>query len=515
MTGLRHTLRLRQRLLRWIFSTTTIGSALIAGVTAPTVNDAWADESMSRRDHNRFGVSVLVMEEAAEPVWPGESEQWCGWGTHDSVLDVRHQQATESPDFRGQIAKVASQVRARVEVTVREYLEPFVAVGPAGTSHWSELQAFAKHFTESLENEHEVPQSIDADSIAADITPHHDVDFGIVSFVPFVDFDGKINCSFFAPSAPWEVAETREQELVKSGEAILADWQSHDAGTLEVVASEAVIRLQRDTLGLQEPIDVDQRGHQAEVSFASDTAAAESAAVSNKTQKAGSRQDIAAIASHQRSRLIGASSVVATIEEVYLPYDLAARDLKLRNLFPLESASFCLLQRAELKGFDQESLDDQRNGATVALATPKSNRHLAAPECLWDELVWNVSDQLGRQSSLRRSLRPRRLGKQLAHLSSIGARSTSQGAAALIARWTPSTDECPPTETIADSPLAAPTASKRLLARAEAVEGPLPMAPAQQAPLREWVTNWFRATDTIQHWFRVATSRSNDPVLLR
>tara|TARA_R110002049_G_scaffold305056_3_gene501082 strand:+ start:22725 stop:24554 length:1830 start_codon:yes stop_codon:yes gene_type:complete len=521
-------------------------------------------------------------------------EQWCGWGTHDSfpnaVCDnelavekgviqakknkkvdrevksddrgiasdleaVDHPEVTASladkekeSGLSKAIATITASVGSRVGVSVQQLVEPFAMVGPDACSTLDEIAALTKYWTapDTASWKNESPEMkvveadatadvIDADAIAAapgELVANDDVDYGIVSFVPFVDFVGQPDSQSEWESPLASAVVFGSHDLVASDDKIAIDWQSHDDAGFDVVSREDVKSMQLDTPALQSPIDLPQREQKASASLAKDALAVETATVSKETRVADSREEnagshaalpdnVAATSTPRiNRRLVGGSAMIVTIDEVILPFDLAIQDPTLRNLFPVQYGTCCILERTELSGLDSDetlsmavetdivkNVESARQQGPIAVAG-----RFDEPACLLDDAIWNLECVLDRKSAFRRSIRAKRIGRQLGKLASTAMQQTAD----LVSAWPalPHGALASKTDSTPLSEPAAETAGQKLIARAALdpagqAEAP-PAAPITQIDqvhidqLKDALLSWCRQAESVGQWMHAA-----------
>ena len=96
---------------------------------------------------------------------------------------------------------------------------------------------------------------IEADSISNDVSAspsydgsaQNDVDFNVVSIVPFVDFDGNLELRHSLASPLAKAVTLQCPASTAPREELVIDWISHDDAYFDVVVVEDVRRMQFDT----------------------------------------------------------------------------------------------------------------------------------------------------------------------------------------------------------------------------------------------------------------------------
>ncbi len=183
---------------------------------------------------------------------------------------------------------------------------------------------------------------------------------------------------------------------------------------------------------------------------------------------------------------IGASAVIFTIEDAYLPYDVSATDFRLWSVFPLVTEPLCVrgrIQRGETSplwdNFDELALNDANDptldasavtGESVAAAADGDTDDLLEiygdPDCLIAQLLWEIGEELEFKTHTGPWLKPRTYGRKLASAARISRRVAANATSRLAAIWPDS-----------DSPKLVPvvTAGDLLLARAGAIAASEPL----------------------------------------
>ena len=402
-------LRLRHFHVALILTFVSLASPTSFSILAAADVEDGEGQSLAANDHeHRFGRSVLMFHNES-PTDESDSlyVDTCGWGTHDTCPDLyrdslivddeashdthdeaNSDQATSTSPFVTAVETVAKTVGSNVGVSVQQMLEPFAMVGPDANSSLAEIAFLMKYRSSSLiDDQNQVTERnssqkevVGADPNTRDIgargaTAQDDVDFDVVSYVPFFDFDECLpSHDPWEESDPWaktlaSAVEVGTFDSVESGEQVRLDWRSHDDARFGVVGSEDVIRLHLDTLAMQQPADEIDAEQLALASTAKDAKANAIAVASTAPQEAGSRDKPEPTfdgTSDDPAALVGSGAVIVTLPEVYLPFDLAVRDRKLRNLFPLDSGYACFLTRTKLAGLKEASKVDSADNKAVA-----------------------------------------------------------------------------------------------------------------------------------------------------
>ena len=419
--------------LKYVFTRSLCLPAIlvVSTVGRSAAEDAFAEKS----DEDRFGSSVLVFEpdQRTEPI---DRILPCQLGTHDSCPDQR---VNDDP-VAETLATIAASVGSRFGVSVQQMVEPFAMVGPDACSTLDEIAGLMKYWSAPYADETEEVVGADpsTDSISDDAdadvegTSRSSVEPQIVSLVPFVDFGRQLetNDGWASPLASAAMFGFEDPAVRDDDESI--DWQSHDDATFGVVVIKDVMRPQHDTPELHGVIDQQPSGQEVTAAVGGDAAASKNATVSEETRVAGSRVEQRTAAStdangsevpSSNQRLVGCSGMIATLDQTVSWFDLTAGDDHLRNFFPAKEGDYCLVQRNELHFRDLDR--DGEEKATVSLS------RFTDPTCLLDESIWDLQQLLDRKSKFRRSLRVKRMGRELGRFVSSATKSTSR----YLATW--------------------------------------------------------------------------------
>ncbi|NND96346.1 MAG: hypothetical protein HKN47_03330 [Pirellulaceae bacterium] len=355
-------------------------------------------------------------------------------GTHDSIA-LRTRTSTS---FESSIAAIAATACASAGISVEQLIEPFAMVGPNESSsidsiealeHWWEQAKTATNAqfeanktnnrvansdasptgdTRSAGNVQESSATA-ADAVASEVSSRDDAVLNIVSFVPIVDFSSELELSdSWAPL----LASASNADVVRPAKNDLPfplDWDHRDDDQCpEVViddeTAQALERLANDDAMNAPERHLQSFGKSVLVdSLARDHHSAANG-VATKTPFAGS------------------SAMIATIDQVYMPYDLAARDLHVDSLFSLAKRPFCIRSRVELSELplarspyapnvsnEHDELD--RNSAMEA---DTHFAHSETADCLLEEWIWHAESVVAVDNDFRDWLRPKKFGQKVA-----------------------------------------------------------------------------------------------------
>jgi hypothetical protein len=184
----------------------------------------------------------------------------------------------------------------------------------------------------------------------------------------------------------------------------------------------------------------------------------------------------------RESALVGCSPMIFTLEENYMAYDMAQRDVKLWCVFPTTTRPFCI--RRQAAEFDSHPMwNDFDVAVEKEIKSPPeslASQLQCSAYCVLEDWVVALENWTVAESPVRRLLRPRQVGRQLATFSSRQSHLAGRAVAVLAKHWPEiKTDHRP-------SP-----AGAALLARAEASDqhpaeelktSPAPVSSIAQAP---------------------------------
>jgi hypothetical protein len=304
-----------------------------------------------------------------------EVETPCGWvelGTHDSLPVFEQPRGTS--DLTANAATVAaSGLCSKVGVAVQQIIEPFAMVGPYLDDSLDLVEQFSRWWEASS-------------------TPRESGDVG---------------------NDP--VSEPGLDPVVGTPSA----WNPIEFDFLQVTTHSD------QPLGLylaEEPIDPSPFG--ASVLVSSLDRLPEQPLVRQPTPR---REHV----------LVGCSPMIFTLEENYMAYDMAQRDVKLWCVFPTTTRPFCI--RRQPADFDSHPMWNEFDVAvereTEALPESLASQLQCSAYCVLDDWVATVESWTYPESPVRRLLRPRHLGRQIADFFGRQLRLTGRAADVLAKRW--------------------------------------------------------------------------------
>lgn len=365
-------------------------------------------------------------------------DELCGWVTHDSCPYPRTTTRTSSA-FEQTIATAAATACASAGISVEQIVEPFAMVGPQVVDSMNRVKEFQVWWREAVSE----TRAEDYAEFASDEPTATDE-----AYDPFYEYDNDI-----AEGQQLVRLDDIERETTCNFDQRLRRLASEEPIDVNVVEADEIdvndlgesVLIQGDTFGVCLPDPVSITG----------AAAAQ----------------------------VGASAIVVSIEDSYLPYDLSARDLRVWSVFPLVTEPFCVRSRGGSEGkmslwdeFDeaiqvQEAATSSDQDVEVAESAPQPTLAVhGSADCLLDEMVWSATLAIEDEST-QKWLRPSIYGERLAALALSTTRVAESAAERLAANW-PAAEPLP----LAPLPVAplpanqVPTAGDRLLARAGAVE---------------------------------------------
>jgi hypothetical protein len=377
----------------------------------------------------------------------------CGWATHDSCPFAVSEVSTEPTpadtttprplaNLDESLAALATAACASAGVSVEQIVEPFAMVGP----HFQQSLQSVKNFQQWWENAAEQTNETSAVDPVVDEATNSGVPTAQVNHVPIVDFAGELAddepeaenlASVVETSAAdaIEIAEVAEYPLSFEDDHC---WMDHNWWLDQ--ANDDKIRGELAELAAKEPVDVLDNF---------DGAFGPSVLVESVEELATT---IAA-----ESSMVGSSAMIFSLDEEYLPYDLAVRDYQAESLFSLAKRPFCIRARIELPEFDL-AIDTDQPAEPIEQAADSDFVFAGSADCLLDDWMWRATLALEPGGSVRKWLRAELAGQQLAALLAKRVQLADEMAGQL-ASWWPESPQHPAGE-----------AGAQLLARAGAVE---------------------------------------------
>ncbi len=362
-----------------------------------------------------------------------QEEELCGWATHDSCPIAAETIASRTlAAFDRSIATAAATACAKAGISIEQIIEPLAMVQP------------------------QLSQAPSDDSVTA--TADAKAGISVQEIIePFISIGPQFAASLdqIKQFQQWwktaiEASKAQQQDVSETSTqaSVASDAESSINDELQLLADEEPIDIDLDALGPSVLILVEEQ-----------TESSSPAPVSIPDASVSQ---------------VGASAIIVSLEDAYMPYDLSARDLRVWSVFPLVTEPFCIRSRTECEPIapiweDSEETVAADDSATddddeLVLQAPTENSFTihGSPDCLLDELIWNIEVTLLENSHW---LDPATYGDQLADFARQGTDVAESAAGSLASLWP--NDEAD-TEVLVEQD--EPTAGDRLLARAEAVE---------------------------------------------
>ena len=375
-------------------------------------------------------------------------------GTHDSFPI----HSRTSCSFESSLAAIAATACASTGVSVEQMIEPFAMVGTQTNDIHTvfKLEQWLSQAKKDVFEAYDLlieqeATATEADAVASEVSSHDDAEFDEVSLVPLVDFDSELDYgdSWVKPLASASTAEPIDVD--KSSQVTEPDWDDRDDDSFSIVGTVGSESADEITTAVEalEPSDQEPlHTFGQSVLFES----------SQDDQPSAEPEAVAA------APFAGSAPVIVSIDEVYMPYDFAVRDLQVGRLFPLTKQPFCIRSRVELPELPsarshvapsiQDEIDelvlDEVQDADMKRANSDGNDELL------EKALWHTQLVIEDASKLRDTLRPKEIGRQIAAFVVSSDTIVNEVATRLARVWP------------AKAPLPPSPAGAALLARAEA-----------------------------------------------
>ena len=389
-----------------------------------------------------------------------DSDDLCGWATHDScpiqTPIARNTRTTTS--FAESIATAASVATASLGVSLEQFTEPLSMISPNINNTLDSLdeinQMLQEASQQAQENAAEPTETTETDTVVDEITSNGEIAPEIVSFVPVVDFDDIIK---ERPQWANNLDSATTSDLIPNDKVFDTDPIAEDdhCAYEHLNANEQATEDLAKNLSTNEPAKVAEETDPNVGSFGqsilmdSDFNEGEKpAAVDNDDVEPS--QDFVATS----RTFVGSSAVVFSIDEAYMPYDIAVRDLESDWWSPLKRRPFCIRARNELPEFEFPL--EQEVISLVGEPVVQSEIEEIKANRLLDKWVQTANDTLAKRRTIRKWLQPENVGRQVSSLVVTRKQMVTRLADRLVSAW--------PIE-----PSASVTGAK-LLARAHAIE---------------------------------------------
>lgn len=471
------------------------------------------------------------------------SADWCGWGTHDtlpcygltnsSVSKAAEEASDHVADevmsaqpsvlrpasrtasgFEQSLAALAAAATAKVGVSFEQIVEPFAMVSTEQANSVDQVNHFKKWWSFALLESGASSQALIAGQDAgsdeqAESGPQNDADFAVVStiqprenvYVPFIDFTSEV------------------ESVVTASESTTPDWYECDDDGFSIVGSADLLRRSLDLIAQEEPIDANV-GDDLNRVFAKPFEGLPSMTES----VAEVEEEAPAAADH----FVGTGPFILTLDEPYMPYDFAQRDIPVWLPMSLTRPPFCVLASKNDAQPDpmwtesvQETLVSKSQPidpissdavSSDAVSSDEETRDTdavrvallqASADCLLDEWIWNVEQALESGSSFRRAISLEQTGHKLGWYVNQSNRAASKASQWIAQVW--------------PAMPAKPAASRLLLTRAGAVESAPddaiavdPVAAEQLAQTIDAIRGWWANAQGIpSSWLQVAGLQSS------
>ena len=336
----------------------------------------------------------------------------CGWGTHDScpieVAEIIDEplptETTPRPlaNLDESLAALATAACASAGVSVEQIVEPFAMVGP----HFHRSLESVKNFQQWWQTAAE--QASRTSAVDPDVdqpAPQSSAPAAQVNHVPLVDFDGELTASETATENLASATEPNAAEDIEIAAVADLDPSFEDDHCWYENSNDGDIQDELMELAAEEPLDVLDNY----VGVFGPSVLVDSVAEIATTIEAD-------------SSIVGSTAMIFSIEEAYLPYDLAVRDYQADSLFSLAKRPFCIRARIELPEFDL-AIDDVQPTEPSEVDPPAEPNDAVADsdfvisgsaDCLLDDWMWRTTLALEPEGSIRKWLQPELVGQQLA-----------------------------------------------------------------------------------------------------
>lgn len=178
-------------------------------------------------------------------------------------------------------------------------------------------------------------------------------------------------------------------------------------------------------------------------------------------------------------RNVGSTAIIVTIEDSYMPYDLADKDLRLWSVLPESTRPFCIrdsehgwdaephFQAASLwRQFDAQVASSRQVNPDPPVAEPIESpevlAYCGAADCLLDEWIWRTENFVADDAPLWDIINANKLGRRITSVAIMNQRVTEIVTTAIASRWEKSEPKTEQTIEPSD-------AGKALLTRAGAI----------------------------------------------
>jgi hypothetical protein len=388
--------------------------------------------------------------------------------------------------FETSLAAVAATACAHAGVSVEQLIEPFAMVGQESehsveevaqfTRWWEKTQGELKQqyadLIQMAEAEADAARenaqlATAADAVAGDVIQGDVVEEETVSLVPFVDIGQKLladnhGSPLLASVPTFDRLYPLDQPSEPYFNFSVASVESSDSTEL----TESTIREELKHVAMEEPIDVEVDSLRV---LGQSILVTQSSLPTSDTSYA-----------RNADALVGSSAMIVSIEEVYMPYDLAAREYSVSEWLPLAWRPYSYVEATVLSDSREplETIDEGKLAETLPALDRDSQEQL---------VVW-ARKFAAHASNVQAASQPNLLANQLGNFL-LGQQRAATEKAIQLAKLLPVAD--PPA--IKPQPVAPSKAGSQLLARAGVV--PVIDADPDQV-LNQWMTYLSKASTT-------------------
>ncbi len=395
-----------------------------------------------------------------------------------------------SSSFETSLAAVAATACAHAGVSVEQLIEPFAMVGQESNHSVEEVAQFTRWWEKTQSDlEHQYAELVQlaeakadaarenaqlataADAVAGDVIQGDVVEEETVSLVPFVDIGQTLLAdNHWSPLLASTPTFDRLYPLAQPSEPFfnfsVASVESSNSSEF----AESTIREDLKKVAMEEPIDVEADSLRVLGRSILVTQSSPSASDTSYTETADA--------------LVGSSAMIVSIEEVYMPYDLAAREYPVSKWLPLAHRPYSIVKEMLLADVSESpaSVNDDVQAEALPALDQVAQKQLA----LWAKQVASHAP------NVQASVQPKRLSKRFASML-LGQQKAATDVAVQLARMLPVA--VPPViKPQPVAPVAPSEVGSQLLARAG-------VAPASKTDpdviLNQWISYLGKASKTV------------------
>ncbi len=201
-------------------------------------------------------------------------------------------------------------------------------------------------------------------------------------------------------------------------EAVAQAKAQRTAEAQEKMAKSDEIDVRVDALAALEPVDVESYGPSVMT-------------IVTEGDKRGEDFEIA------NDMLVGSSPMIVTLEEAYLPYDLAANDIKFWSVVPVTTRPFCVRSRIEQPQATCMWKEARQivGEAVQAVKASEAYAYCGSADCHLDDLIWKLDNLIADDSQFRKAVQPHAIGQRFAAIASSGNTLVKDATGLLASRW--------------------------------------------------------------------------------